>query len=50
MPLLDAAPKSSVKYLVGRDAELWNVIRSVIDHRITVVLDPRIGSRASSQP
>lgn len=41
MSILDTAPKTSVKLLVGRQQELQEVVRSVIEHRITVVLGPR---------
>ena len=41
MSILDASPKTSVKLLVGRQYELLDVVRSVIEHRITVVLGPR---------
>ena len=41
MSILDTAPKTSVKLLVGRQQELQEIVRSVIEHRITVVLGPR---------
>jgi len=41
LSILDAAPKTSVKCLVGRDDELRVVVKSVLRHRITVVLGPR---------
>ncbi|MGC9165031.1 MAG: ATP-binding protein [Thermoprotei archaeon] len=41
MSILDSTPKSSVRFLVGRREELLEVVRSVQEHRITVVLGPR---------
>jgi len=41
MSILNGYPKTSVKLLVGRERELLDVVKSIIEHRITVVLGPR---------